>query len=84
MESGEDEWGRKFVSTTVSMPSSPEECLRFLSHALPEIDWRGLTMYKFQAPDGTMVLALPAPVMEQLLSQVVGLCMVLTHDGPAH
>lgn len=80
----EDEWGRKIVQAHVTLPTTAEESLIYLARVMPEIDWRGLAMYRFRAPDGHDVLALPAPIMEQLLSQVVGLCMVLSHDGPAH
>jgi hypothetical protein len=83
LHKGSDEWGNPYVSATVRLPATTEEALQYLARALPEVDWRNLAIYRLRVPDGSEVLALPARTMEQLLMQVVGLCMVIGHDGPA-
>lgn len=72
------------ASLPVFMPQSAEDSLRVLYHFFPMVDWRNLALVRLRASDGQELLALPAPIMEQLLTQVVGLCTVLSHDGPAH
>lgn len=74
---------RTLVPTAVQMPQTSEEALHFLAQFFPMIAWHDLTLYRLKTNLGVELLALPAPVMEQLLSQVVGLCVVMSHDGPA-
>lgn len=72
------------ASMPIQIPKSAEEALRILYYHFPLIDWKNLSLVQLRAPDGTELLALPKHIMEQLLTQVVGLCAVLSHDGPAH
>lgn len=74
---------RTLTPAAVTMPSTSEEALRYLAQFFPMIAWHDLTLYRLKTNLGVELLALPAPVMEQLLSQVVGLCVVMSHDGPA-
>lgn len=74
---------RMLTPSAVQMPTNAEEALRFLARYLPMIAWQDLTVYRLKTSLGVELLALPAPVMEQLLSQVVELCVVMSHDGPA-
>lgn len=67
----------------VSMPQNSEEALRYLVQFFPMMAWQDLTLYRLKTNLGVELLALPAPIMEQLLAQVVGLCVVMSHDGPA-
>ena len=72
------------ASMPIQLPQTAEEALRILYFHFPLIDWSNLALVQLKAPDGTELLALPKHIMEQLLTQVVGLCAVLSHDGPAH
>lgn len=74
---------RVLTQHAVTMPDSAEDCLRYLAQFFPMIAWQDLSLYRLKTNLGVELLALPAPVMEQLLSQVVGLCVVMSHDGPA-
>jgi len=74
---------RALTPAAVTMPDNAEDALRYLARFFPMIDWQDLTLYRLKTNLGVELLALPAPVMEQLLSQVVGLCVVMSHDGPA-
>jgi len=69
--------------SAVVFPQTSEEALQYLAQFFPMIPWQDLTLYRLKTNLGVELLALPAPVMEQLLSQVVGLCVVMSHDGPA-
>lgn len=72
------------ASLPLMMPQTPEQALMQLQRFFPLIDWSNLALIHLKVKDGTELLALPKPIMEQLLSQVVSLCAVLSHDGPAH
>lgn len=74
---------RILTPAAVTMPSNAEEALQYLANFFPMMPWRDLTLYRLKTNLGVELLALPAPVMEQLLAQVVGLCVVMSHDGPA-
>jgi hypothetical protein len=74
---------RVLIPSAVVMPKNSEEALQFLARFFPMIGWHDLTLYRLKTNLGVELLALPAPVMEQLLAQVVELCVVMSHDGPA-
>jgi hypothetical protein len=75
---------RPAISMPLMVPKSAEEAMPLLMRYFPLIDWRNLAIVRLKTTDGQELLALPAPIMEQLLTAVVGLCAVLSHDGPAH
>lgn len=72
------------IHVPLVLPKTAEEAFGVLRHHLPLVDWENLVVIRLKTRDGQELLALPASIMEQLLSSVVGLCAFLSHDGPAH